>query len=89
MCHQLKILEKDCVGMENMGTKSLIKVVPSFVLLISFIHSRTERMGSENNWEKAADGLHDKHYNKGCVTLWPCQKNALKETKILQDIITL
>ncbi len=29
-------------------------------------------MGNETNWEKAADGLHDKQYNKGCVTLWPC-----------------
>jgi hypothetical protein len=31
--------------MENMGTKSLIKVVPSFVLLISFITKE------ENPWE--------------------------------------
>jgi hypothetical protein len=31
--------------MENMGTKSLIKVVPSFVLLISFITKEQNAWG--------------------------------------------
>jgi hypothetical protein len=101
--------------MENMGTKSLIKVVPSFVLLISFITQE------QNPWEVRLIG---KRRQMGYMTntttrgvshcglaisgredlkakeeLWKfkyctmqkynLQKNPLKETKILQDIVTL
>ncbi len=71
-CAPTQNFGEDCVGMEDMGTKSLIKVVPSFVLLISFITQE------QNAWEvriigkRQQMGYMTNTTKNGCVTLWPC-----------------